>query len=121
MCLTCGCNGEPSKVELIKEASRALRGTIAEDLARDTPTFADPNVHVLKFHGVYQQEDRDRRKEARRLGLDRHYQMMVRTRIPGGRVSPEASPAAGGGRAASPPAARGRRGRRRPRPTRVPP
>ena len=89
MCLNCGCNAEPSKVELVKEASRALRGTITEDLANDSPTFAEANAQLLKFHGVYQQEDRDRRKEARKRGLDRHYQMMVRTRVPGGRVSPE--------------------------------
>ena len=89
MCLNCGCNAEPSKVERIKEASRALRGTIAEDLATDSPTFDGANAQLLKFHGVYQQEDRDKRKEARKRGLDRHYQMMVRTRIPGGRVTPE--------------------------------
>lgn len=89
MCLNCGCNAEPSKVELVKEASRALRGTITEDLANDEPTFSSANGQLLKFHGVYQQEDRDRRKEARKRGLDRHYQMMVRTRVPGGRVSPE--------------------------------
>jgi sulfite reductase (ferredoxin) len=89
MCLNCGCDAEPSKAERVKEASRALRGTISEDLANDTPTFDEANVQVLKFHGVYQQEDRDRRKEARQRGLDRHYQMMIRTRVPGGRVSPE--------------------------------
>ena len=89
MCLTCGCDAEPSKVERIKEASSALRGTIAEDLANDSPTFDGANAQLLKFHGVYQQEDRDKRKEARKRGLDRHYQMMVRTRIPGGRVSPD--------------------------------
>jgi sulfite reductase (ferredoxin) len=89
MCLTCGCNAEPSKNEAIKEASRALRGTIGEELREGTPAFADANVQVLKFHGVYQQDDRDRRKEARKRGLDRHWQMMIRTRIPGGRVSPE--------------------------------
>jgi len=89
MCLTCGCNTEPTKVERIKESSQALRGTIAEDLARDTPTFVEANAQLLKFHGVYQQDDRDRRKEARKRGLDRHWQMMIRTRIPGGRVSPE--------------------------------
>jgi len=89
MCLNCGCGAEPSKVELVKEASRALRGTIARDLAEDTPVFDEANVHVLKFHGIYQQDDRDRRKEARRRGLDRHYQLMIRTRIPGGKVSPD--------------------------------
>jgi sulfite reductase (ferredoxin) len=89
MCLTCGCGREPSKNERIKEDSRALRGTIAEELGQATPTFTDASVQVLKFHGVYQQDDRDRRKEARQRGLDRHWQMMVRTRVPGGRVSPE--------------------------------
>jgi sulfite reductase (ferredoxin) len=89
MCLNCGCNAPPSKVEGIKEASGALRGTIAADLATDGPTFAEANTQLLKFHGVYQQEDRDRRKEARKRGLDRHHQMMVRTRVPGGRVTPE--------------------------------
>ena len=89
MCLKCGCDAEPSKVERVKEASHALRGTIADDLAVDSPTFAGDNAQLLKFHGVYQQEDRDKRREARQRGLDRHYQMMVRTRIPGGRVSPE--------------------------------
>lgn len=39
MCLNCGCDAEPSKVERIEEASQALRGTIAEDLATDSPTF----------------------------------------------------------------------------------
>jgi len=73
MCLTCGCSGEPSKNEGIKETSRALRGTIAEELGQATPTFAEENVQVLKFHGVYQQDDRDRRKEARKRGLDRHW------------------------------------------------
>jgi sulfite reductase (ferredoxin) len=89
MCLSCGCESEPSKVELIKEASRALRGTIADDLATDSATFEAANAQLLKFHGVYQQEDRDKRKEARKHGLDRHYQMMIRSRIPGGRVTPE--------------------------------
>jgi sulfite reductase (ferredoxin) len=89
MCLNCGCDREPSKVEQIKEGSRALRGTIADELAQEAPAFGEANVNILKFHGVYQQDDRDKRKEARKRGLDRHYQMMIRTRVPGGRVSPE--------------------------------
>ncbi|HXM55808.1 MAG TPA: hypothetical protein VOB72_10495 [Candidatus Dormibacteraeota bacterium] len=89
MCLYCGCGAELTKVERIKEASRALRGTIAEDLVNDSATFDGANAQLLKFHGIYQQEDRDRRKEARPRGLDRHYQMMIRTRIPGGRVGPD--------------------------------
>jgi len=89
MCLSCGCEAEPSKIERFKEASRALRGTIAEDLAAGKATFDDANAQLLKFHGIYQQDDRDKRKEARRRGQDRHWQMMIRSRIPGGRVSPE--------------------------------
>lgn len=93
MCGTCGCN-EPdqdlSKVERIKADSRLLRGDIVDELASAEPLFTEPSTQLLKFHGIYQQEDRDRRKEARRLGLAKHHQMMVRTRIPGGVVSPDA-------------------------------
>jgi sulfite reductase (ferredoxin) len=93
MCGTCGCNApeqQLSKVELIKEASNRLRGDIAGELASAEPVFTESSMQLLKFHGIYQQEDRDRRKEARRLGLAKHHQMMVRTRIPGGIVSPDA-------------------------------
>ncbi len=76
-------------VEDIKRQSRQLRGTLAEELANGQVRFTDEATQVLKFHGVYQQDDRDLRKQARAQGLDRHYQMMIRTRIPGGRVSPE--------------------------------
>jgi sulfite reductase (ferredoxin) len=78
-----------SKVEKIKEASNHLRGTIAEELVQDTATFSDESVQLLKFHGVYQQEDRDLRKQARSTGGGRHHMMMIRTRVPGGRVSPD--------------------------------
>ena len=87
MCLTCGCDKELSKNERIKAGSRQLRGTIAEELGQETPAFTEDAAQLLKFHGIYQQDDRDKRKEARKRGLDRHYQMMIRTRIPGGRVS----------------------------------
>src|SRR5207247_1694592 len=93
MCTTCGCTpleDELSKVERVKAGSNHLRGTLAEDLTQDTPTFNEENVQLLKFHGVYQQEDRDKRKEARRLGPEKHHQMMIRTRIPGGVVRAEA-------------------------------
>src|SRR4030081_2258781 len=79
-----------SKNEKIKASSNHLRGTIAEELGQSAPTFTEDAAQLLKFHGVYQQDDRDRRKEARALGLDKHHQMMIRTRIPGGIVSPEA-------------------------------
>src|SRR6266536_6497779 len=80
---------ELSKVERVKAASAHLRGTIAAELKEATPTFTEDAGTVLKFHGIYQQDDRDRRKEARARGLDKHYQLMIRTRIPGGVVSPD--------------------------------
>ncbi|TMD37759.1 MAG: NADPH-dependent assimilatory sulfite reductase hemoprotein subunit [Chloroflexi bacterium] len=79
-----------SKNESIKAASNHLRGLIKEELIEDTPAFGDESEQLLKFHGIYQQDDRDRRKEARARGLDKHHQLMIRTRIPGGIVSPEA-------------------------------
>ncbi len=92
MCKVCGCSAgldAMSEVERVKAASRHLRGSIKEELAQDTRSFAEENAMILKFHGVYQQDDRDRRKEARLRGLDKHYIMMIRTRIPGGIVSPD--------------------------------
>ncbi|MBO0709601.1 MAG: NADPH-dependent assimilatory sulfite reductase hemoprotein subunit, partial [Candidatus Dormibacteraeota bacterium] len=79
-----------SSNEGIKERSRHLRGEIAAELENDAPRFTEESIQVLKFHGTYQQDDRDKRKEARKAGLDRHWQMMIRTRTPGGRVTPEA-------------------------------
>src|ERR1022692_3589135 len=76
-----------SGTEVIKEASRALRGDIADELQQDTPKFNDQNKQLLKFHGTYQQEDRDARKSRRAEGLGKHYMFMVRCKIPGGRVT----------------------------------
>ena len=93
MCKVCGCTPSLdgfSKNESIKANSEHLRGTIGEELTADTPEFSDESEQLLKFHGVYQQDDRDRRKEARARGLDKHHQLMIRTRIPGGIVSADA-------------------------------
>jgi sulfite reductase (ferredoxin) len=93
MCNVCGCTtgvDAMSEVERIKAASNALRGSIASELEDGSAHFSDESGQILKFHGVYQQDDRDRRKEARRLGLDKHHMMMIRTRIPGGIVPPDA-------------------------------
>jgi sulfite reductase (ferredoxin) len=79
-----------SRNETIKANSNHLRGLIKEELVEDTPAFSDDSEQLLKFHGIYQQDDRDRRKEARAKGLDKHHQLMIRTRIPGGIVAPEA-------------------------------
>jgi sulfite reductase (ferredoxin) len=79
-----------SSNESIKANSNYLRGLIKEELVDDTPAFTEDSEQLLKFHGVYQQDDRDRRKEARARGLDKHHQLMIRTRIPGGIVPAEA-------------------------------
>ncbi len=81
---------QKSRVELIKEASQGLRGTIAAELA-DTSTehVVDATTKLLKFHGTYQQDDRDLRKARRKEGLDKAYSFMVRNRIPGGKMTAE--------------------------------
>ncbi len=76
-----------SAVETQKETSRALRGTILEVLQQDTDKFSDADKNLLKFHGTYQQEDRDARKARRTEGLGKFHMFMVRCKIPGGRLS----------------------------------
>ncbi|MDI3327152.1 MAG: NADPH-dependent assimilatory sulfite reductase hemoprotein subunit [Alicyclobacillaceae bacterium] len=80
----------PSKIEEIKLNSQYLRGTIAEELKEDKTHFSEENQQILKFHGIYQQDDRDVRQARKKEGLEPLYQMMIRARIPGGVVTPEA-------------------------------
>lgn len=75
---------KPSKVEKIKEASRHLRGPVDEELTNDEPKFSKASYEILKFHGTYQQDDRDLRK-----GRDKHWMFMIRGRMPGGRLTAE--------------------------------
>jgi len=93
VCQVCGCTTSLdglSKNESIKANSNHLRGRIGEELEAETPAFTEEAEQLLKFHGIYQQDDRDKRKEARARGLDKHHQLMIRTRIPGGVVSAQA-------------------------------
>jgi sulfite reductase (ferredoxin) len=76
-----------SAVEGIKENSRQLRGTIALELLQDTDHFSEQDKQLLKFHGTYQQEDRDARKNRKKDGVGKHYMFMVRCKIPGGRLT----------------------------------
>src|ERR1700722_16446556 len=76
-----------SAVELVKENSSALRGTILEELHQETEKFSDADKNLLKFHGTYQQEDRDARKARRGEGLGKFHMFMVRCKIPGGRLT----------------------------------
>jgi sulfite reductase (ferredoxin) len=73
-----------SRAEIVKQNSRGLRGTIAEELGEDARHFASDNVQLLKFHGIYQQDDRDLRARLRAEGKDRKYSFMIRTKNPGG-------------------------------------
>ncbi len=76
--------------ETLKATSDQLRGTIEESLA-DPITggvlFSDNKL--MKFHGIYQQDDRDLRDERRRQKLEPAYQFMIRVRLPGGVCTPE--------------------------------
>jgi sulfite reductase (ferredoxin) len=76
-----------SAVEVVKENSQALRGTLAHELATDSDHFGEADKQLLKFHGSYQQEDRDARKNRRKDGIGKHYMFMVRCKIPGGRLN----------------------------------
>lgn len=83
-------SGKKSKVEGVKETSRGLRGTIAEELAEGTDNFSKPSTDLLKFHGIYQQDDRDQRRERQQKKLPRAWSFMIRTKNPGGgELTPE--------------------------------
>jgi sulfite reductase (NADPH) hemoprotein beta-component len=75
--------------EYIKTGSNYLRGTIAEGLA-DTSTgaMAEDDQQLLKFHGTYQQDDRDLRADRRKHKLEKAYSFMIRIRVPGGVATP---------------------------------
>ncbi len=76
-----------SPLEGIKSASRQLRGTIAEELANDSDTFSKDSGQLLKHHGTYQQDDRDVRKAIKGTDGSRAYSMMIRSKIPGGKLT----------------------------------
>jgi sulfite reductase (NADPH) hemoprotein beta-component len=81
--------GELSKNEGIKVASDYLRGTLAAGLAAEASGgLSEDDQQVLKFHGVYQQDDRDVRVERRRANLDKAWSFMLRVRVPGGVARP---------------------------------
>jgi sulfite reductase (NADPH) hemoprotein beta-component len=76
-------------VEDIKRQSGRLRGTLQESLAEQvTGALAESDQTLIKYHGSYQQDDRDIREERRKQKLEPAYSFMIRTRTPGGVVSP---------------------------------
>jgi len=71
-----------SKFEQLKASSGHLKEPLLTELANDAPNFTEGAVQILKFHGSYQQDNR----ENRRKGAEKDWQMMLRLRNPGGRV-----------------------------------
>ena len=78
-----------SKVEVAKRNGRHLRGTIAETLASGATHFEHDDIHLLKFHGTYQQDSRDERRERASAGAEKAYSFMVRVAIPAGAITAE--------------------------------
>lgn len=80
-----------SGVEKIKAASNFLRGNVAAELANDKEVFEEDTVQVLKHHGMYQQDNRDLRgaRDAAGNRLGKVYSLMVRVKIPGGKLTCE--------------------------------
>jgi sulfite reductase (ferredoxin) len=74
-------------VEELKASSRALRGALASEVSDGSPAFSTESSQLLKFHGIYQQDDRDARRERTRAGLEPDHIFMVRASVPGGALS----------------------------------
>lgn len=77
-----------SSTERIKQASDNLRGTLAESMQNEvTGNLFEDDVALVRFHGMYVQDDRDRREERAEKKLERLYSFMIRLRLPGGVLS----------------------------------
>jgi sulfite reductase (NADPH) hemoprotein beta-component len=76
---------ELSRNERIKEASDYLRGTLADGLRQEiTGAISEDDAQLVKFHGMYLQDDRDLRPERTRKKMEKAFAFMIRVRIPGG-------------------------------------
>jgi sulfite reductase (NADPH) hemoprotein beta-component len=81
---------KPSPIERIKEASDGLRGTLKGSLQDPlTGALREDDQALVKFHGIYQQDDRDRREERTEKKLEWLFSYMIRLRLPGGQLSAE--------------------------------
>ncbi|EMD30576.1 hypothetical protein CERSUDRAFT_145890 [Gelatoporia subvermispora B] len=81
---------EPITNEHIKAASQYLRGTIVEGLEdNSTGALAPSDTQLTKFHGIYQQDDRDIRDERQAQGVEPAFSFMIRVRMPGGVCKPD--------------------------------
>ena len=73
-----------SSVEALKTSSDFLRGRIAEELAEGGIQVSEDTYQLLKFHGSYEQFDRDTATDRKQHGIEKEYQFMLRVRMPGG-------------------------------------
>ncbi len=79
-----------SKVDKLKLESRGLRGNVLQEMTDEsTPNVSEESYQLMKHFGMYQQDDRDTRIERKRAGLDKDFSFMVRTKAPGGKLTPE--------------------------------
>ena len=78
---------KPTAVELVKTASNYLAGDIAKELADEAPGFGKPSIQLLKNHGTYQQDDREQRKAKEGAKSSREISFMIRTCVPGGKLT----------------------------------
>ncbi len=76
-----------SGVERLKEGSRRLRGQLAEELAAGGTQVSEDGYNLLKFHGSYEQHDRDTATARKQRGEEKDYSFMLRVRMPGGRMT----------------------------------
>lgn len=74
-------------MEAVKRESRRLRGSLDAELADVNDHFSGDAAGLLKFHGAYQQHDRDSATARKKQGLAKEHSVMIRARIPGGRLS----------------------------------
>ncbi len=80
---------QETAVEEIKRSSNFLRGSLSEELDNDVANVSNDAEQLLKFHGIYAQDNRDVRRERSLQHEELDYIFMIRVAIPGGRVSPE--------------------------------
>ncbi len=82
--------GKLADNERLKAGSNFLRGTIKQDLSDQvTGGFNGDNFQLIRFHGMYQQDDRDIRAERTKQKLEPLHNVMLRARMPGGVIKPE--------------------------------
>ena len=78
---------KPTAVEVAKTASNFLRGDIAKELVDGAPGFGKGSIQLLKNHGTYQQDDREQRKAKEGAKSVREISFMIRTCVPGGKLT----------------------------------